>query len=420
MALNMHYVNGVPANKKMPPIRDFLDGNADYGYARVEVLHPPGEVFQYSGGGFLVLEHLIEALENKSIFNLTRSFLDQLGMQDFSFEQHNLESVSYAHGFTDTGLPIEGTRKMFPAFAAGSMGTSEAMEKFLLHLEKAFHDVHGSGPLSHDTARLMLFGQDKGCKRFMGVTIGLGVFIGEAGLNKFAIHQGANDGFRCIYAHCFAGPDRGKGLVVLSNADLNGVLFNAEVTQHILKALKIEGIDTEKFKTSFIASEIPQEEVVNIGYKNLVFNAFTPTRPEPILDKGPKDPLAPYNLAVHGMVVDVSNELFAQAENLMSDHLPKFDPELFGKQGKVMDSWETVRHNPFDSDHLTFELNKPGSISYVLLSTKYHTGNHSPVVKLDALIGKEWKEILGKTPITGHSEIRIKLPQATGVVTQIF
>jgi allantoicase/malate synthase len=419
MALNMHYVNGVPANKKMPPIRDFLTGNDEYGYAPIKVLHTPGETFQYSGGGFLVLEHLLESLEGKSIFDMTRAFLDQLGMKDFSFEQKNLSGVTYAHGFNEKGLLVEGTRKMFPAFAAGSMGTSEAMENFLVHLETAYHDLKGSGPLSHDTARLMLFGQDKGCKKFMGVTIGLGVFIGEAGLNKFAIHQGANDGFRCIYAHCFAGPDRGKGLVVLSNGDFNGVLFNAEVSQLILKELNIEGIDTSKFKSDFVMNNILQEEVVNMGYKNLVFNAFAKARPEPITDKGPKDPLSSYNLAVGAKVLDVTNELFAQAENLVSDHLPKFDPELFGKQGKVMDSWETVRHNLAGYDSLTLELKKPAQVRYVLLSTKYHTGNHSPVERLEALIGKTWEEIVGRTSLTGHSEMRIKLPKLTGKITQI-
>jgi malate synthase len=419
MALNMHYVNGVPADREMPPIRDFLDGNTEYGYAPIKVLHTPGETFQYSGGGFLVLEHLLEALEGKSIAEMTRPFLDQMGMKDFSFEQHNLKSVSYAHGFTDQGTLVEGTRKMFPSLAAGSMGTSEAMETFLTHLEKAFHDLDGSGPLSHESARLMLFGLDKGCKKFMGVTIGLGVFIGEAGLNKFAIHQGANDGFRCIYVHCFAGPDRGKGLVVLSNGDFNGVLFNAEVAQILLKELNIEGIDTSKFKSDFHVNNIPQEEIVNMGYKNLVFNAFTPTRPEAITDKGPKDPLSAYNVVVGAKVLEVTNELFAQAENLISDHLPKFDPELFGKQGKVMDSWETVRHNLAGFDSLTLQLKKPAQIHYVLLSTKFHTGNHSPVVKLEGLINNSWVEIIGKTMLTGHSEMRIKLPKPLNKITQI-
>jgi malate synthase len=417
-ALNMHYVNGVPANRTMPRIREFLTGNAEYGYVPIKVINEPGEVFQYSGGGFLVLEHLIEALENQSIFTLTRPFLDQLGMMEFSFEQTTLSGKTYAKGFTDAGEMIEGTRKMFPAFAAGSMGNAFSMAQFLLHLENAFHDLQGSGPLSHDTAIQMLFGTDKGCMRFMGCRMGLGIFIAEAGLNKFAIHQGANDGFRCIYLHCFAGPDRGKGIVALCNADFNGVLFNAEVAQLILKEFKCEGIDTNLFKTTFSSQDIPQEEVVNMGYKNLVFNAFAPTRPEPILDKGPEDPLATFNILKDAKVLEVSNELFARAENLFSDFLPKFDPELFGKQGKIMDSWETVRHNLKGEDHMVVELKSQASLQYILLSTKYHSGNFSPVVKLEGYNGY-WKEFLPKTKLAGHAEQRIKLPNVTEVFSQI-
>jgi malate synthase len=418
-ALNLHYVNGVPANRKMPQIKDFLKGNTDYGYEPIKVVNTPGEKFQYSGGGFIVLEHLIEKLEGQSIFDLTKPFLEKLEMDEFSFEQRNLPGVEYAHGFKDNGEEVEGTRKMFPAFAAGSMGTAHSMVHFLEHLEKAYHEVSGSCGISHDTARLMLHGSDKGCKKFMGCLMGLGIFVVEAEDNKFMLHQGANDGFRCIFLHCFDGPDRGKGLVVLSNSDFKGVLFNAEVTQVILKEFNIQGIDFSKFKTTFTAGSLKQEEIVNLGYKNLVFDAFKPTRPEPITDKGPKDPLALYNLCVGGEILEVSNELFAQADNLISDHLPKFDPELFGKQGKVMDSWETVRHNLSGVDTLVFKLKKPSTIKYMLLSTKYHTGNFSPAVKIEGEVKGEWVTILQKIELQGHSELRMTLPKETAEISSI-
>jgi malate synthase len=418
-ALNLHYVNGVPANRKMPPISEFLKGNAEYGYEPVKVINNPGEKFQYSGGGFLVLEYLIEKLEGKSVFELTRSFLDSNNMEEFSFIQSTLPEIDYAHGYSDDGNEVEGSRKMFPAFAAGSMGTSHAMAHFLEHLEKAYHDLEGSGGISHDTARLMLHGTDKGCRKFMGCLMGLGIFITEALDNKFMIHQGANDGFRCIFVHCFAGPDRGKGFVSLANADLKGVLFNAEVSQHILKEFKLTGIDVSAFKESFTSESIKPEEVVNVGYKQLVFDAFLPNRPEQIIDRGPLDPLAKFNLCVDGRIQYVSNELFARAENLISSYLPKFDPCLFGKQGKIMDSWETVRHNLTGLDTLEFKLNRASKIKYILLSTKYHTGNFSPAVKLEGRNNNNWVEILPKINLQGHSEIKITLPVETPIIDEV-
>ncbi len=409
-ALNMHYVNGVPASKTMPPIEDFLEGNNDYNYPPVRVIHPPGEVFQYSGGGFLVLEHLIEALEKKSIPELTRPFLNDLGMKNFSFEQKNLPGQDYARGHLDSGAEVEGGRKMFPAFAAGAMGNASSMEAFLKHLTKAFHSLDGSGPLSHDTAIQMLYGKDLGCRRFMGTMMGLGVFTIEAQDNKFALHQGANDGFRCLYLHCYQGPDQGKGFVILCNSELSGVLFIAEVAQLLLQELQVTGIDYTKFKTHFKSQDIPQEEVVNIGYKNLVFDAFRPARAEEIIRPGERDSLSDMNLAVGAKVLEVSNERFARAENLFSPNQPKFEPDLFGTQGKIMDSWESVRHNQASLDFLTFELKKLSPVSYVSFSTKYHLGNQPQFVKLDGLdpTTQEWEEIVPKIPLEGHALKRVK------------
>lgn len=418
-ALNLHYVNGVPANEPMPPIQDFLNGNTQYGYEPIAVVHPPGEVFKYSGAGFLVLEHLIQEMEGQSIEALTRPFLDALGMQDFTFQQANLPGRSYAEGRRDDGQLISGGRLMFPAFAAGAMGTSAAMARFLIHLGQAYQSLDGSGPLSHDTARLMLHGTDLGCQDFMGCNMGLGVFVAEAGDNRLAIHQGANDGFRCLYVYCFAGPDRGKGLVTLCNADFQGVLFNAAVAQTALKLLEMKGIDFAQFAERFEPKDLKPEEIVNIGYRNLVFQAFRPRLPEPILRKGPPSPLSQQNLVTGARIGKVSNQLFGRAENLISPYDPTFDPALFGKEGKIMDSWETVRHNPKPCDELILELAKPGTIRYVSLSTQFHLGNQAAFIRLEGLADGEWREILPKVPMEGHALLRIDRGPDTRVYTSI-
>ena len=62
-------------------IKDFLNGNEKYSYPAIEVLSKPGTVFHYSGGGFLVLQHLIESFEkNDSIQNIMEPFLRKLGI----------------------------------------------------------------------------------------------------------------------------------------------------------------------------------------------------------------------------------------------------------------------------------------------------------------------------------------------------
>ncbi|MBM4381217.1 MAG: serine hydrolase, partial [Deltaproteobacteria bacterium] len=404
LALNQHYVNGVPLGQRMPDVAELLPGSERYGYAPVTVIHPPGSTFSYSGGGYLVLEHLLQALSGQRVPQLTTPFLDALGLRRFTFDPA-APGLDVAEGTFDDGRPVPGGRLQFPAFAAGALGTSGDMLDFLRHLERAFWDVRGSGGISHDTAVQMLRGTDMGCRDFMGCDMGLGVFVAEADENRFAIHQGANEGFRALYLHCFQGPDRGKGFVVLCNADNRGVAFVAEVAQLLLRGLGFRGVDFARFGAGFDFSALKQEQIVNLGYRDLVFSAFQPRLPEPIRARGPLDALAQWNLATRARVLKVTDQRFARAENLVSPHEPVFDPLLYCSQGKVMDSWESARHNPAGVDGVVLELPEATPLRFVSFSTKFHDGNHAESVRLYGRGegAQDWQELVPRTPMAGHA-----------------
>lgn len=420
-ALNMHYVKGFPCSQKMPRIEELLCRPADSGYEPVQVLSEPGHIFHYSGGGFLVLEHIISALAGTATVDITRKFFEDLGLDHLSFAQETQPHHHYAHGYFANGEEVPSSRLMFPAFAAGAMGTARDMLRFLMRLEAAYHDLRGSGSISHDTARLVLAGSNLGSREFMGCNMGLGIFVTEAGDNKIAAHQGANEGFRALYLHCFAGPDRGKGFVILSNSDNNGVKFIADVARIFLKRQHVRGIDFSKWNESVDIDGVKQEEIVNRGYKARIFDAFQPLRSDEIIAKGPLDPLAPFNLATRSRIISVTNDRFARAENLISPHQPTFDPQLFGTQGKIMDSWESVRHNPLGKDILDLELAQAASVRYISISTQFHDGNHPEWLRLlgRASPADEWHEIIGKTPLAGHSLLQLCLDAPTPEYRQI-
>ena len=419
-ALNMHYVHGIPAADKMPSSGELIQGHSSYKYDPVVAITDPGKTFQYSGGGFLVLEHLLEALEGKPVAVLLQPFFDELGLENISTESKG----ELAHGFLDSGEEVPGGGFRFPAFAAGMLGTAEDMARFLNSLTRAYRSNEGSAGISHDTSVEMLRGYDKGSRAFMGCDMGIGVFTAEAGPNRLAIHQGANEGFRAIFIQCFDGPDHGKGLVIFCNGDNRSVAMIAETAREVLSALEIQGIDFKKLRDDFEVQGLAQEQIVNLGYKKLIFDAFQPDLPEEIVLKGPRDPLAALNLAVGAKIVSVTNEKFARAENLISPFLPVFDPELFGRQGKIMDSWESVRHGFKEYDALELELARASSIRFVSLSTKFHDGNQPEFVRLTGLEAKEsgsqtWVEILPKTPLKGHSLLQIDLGAGTKVFSHV-
>jgi allantoicase len=144
---------------------------------------------------------------------------------------------------------------------------------------------------------------------------------------------------------------------------------------------------------------------VNAGYRELIFGAFKADLPEAITRRGSRDVLADFNLAVGARIEVVSNQRFARAENLLSPNQPTFEPALFGKQGKVMDSWESVRHNPRTCDHLIFEMKHAAAIDCVTVSTQFHLGNHAPAICVQGwdATNKCWQEIVALSPLAGHS-----------------
>lgn len=423
-ALNMHYVQGIPLDEKMPPISALLKGNDQYGYPPISVINEPGTKFQYSGGGFLVLEQIIESLEGKPITAITKKFIDTLGMNQFTFDPKNQNDTQYATGFYDDGSTLEGKRKMFPSFAAGAMATSASVAKFLKSLENSYQHNSLENIISHDTARSMLFGQDQGSQKFMGADMGFGIFVCYAKDNVFMLHQGANDGFRALFLHCFHGPDKGKGLVILANGELQAVTCISLIAQKILHYFQIQGIHFENFTNNFRAENITSENIVNFGYKKLLLDNFEKRLPEKNLSSRIKDPLADFNILVDSEILDVSNEGFARAQNLLSPYIPEFDPTLFGKEGKIMDSWETVRHNIKGRDFLHLKLKHVADVNYVSISTMYHLGNHAPIISVSALTQGTWKKILEKCTLLGHATLKMKLdvviPGVSEVLIEIF
>ncbi len=419
-ALSIHYVKGYPQKAGHPPLTDLLPS--------VEIIAQPGTQFTYSGGGFLVLDHLVELISGQKAADLIQEYLRPIGPSEITFKE-DLGPLD-AYGSLDKATPLPGGQLCFPGFAAGARGTARGMLEFMMHLTQAYQNLSGSGGISHDTAVTMLQGRDLGSREFMGCDMGLGVFVAEAGPNRFAVHQGANDGFRALTIMGFRGPDQGKGLVILCNGDQDGVPLVADVACRLLRHLDIQGIDLGRLgvvpKGVDSPRDVPAASRVNHAFKERIFASFEPDLPEAISGRQILSPLADQNLVALAKIHAVSNQRFAGAENLLSPYEPVFDPELYGPQGKVMDSWESVRHNPHDRDFVEFRLNKTllsskGPI-YARFSTAFHDGNHPDHVRVLARSTHEdpWVELVPKQSIGGHSLLHVKIDPHKALKTESF
>lgn len=286
-ALGMHYVYGFPVSSlPLPPPLALLTAPEgpvrDAGYAPLHLERQPGAQFRYSGGGFIVLQHLIETIEGgRPVDQVARPWLDSVGLEHFTFS-NQAGYCAFGHLKRRKEVaPKDGGRLAFPAFAAGGLCTPCALASFLSLLARAYTGAEST--LLYSTAQQMLGEEallDLGAVDFMRARVGLGVFVARAGPNKLMLHQAANEGFRGVYLVCFDGPDRGKGFVLLCNGDNPAVLFQCEAARLLLgptpSGLAIAGCDFSTLPdiSSFDISTMQQETIVNLGLKELVLAGF--------------------------------------------------------------------------------------------------------------------------------------------------
>ena len=120
--------------------------------------------------------------------------------------------------------------------------------------------------------------------------------------------------------------------------------------------------------------------------------------------------------ALGGSVVFASDELFADARNLVSAGPAAHDPAAFGSRGKVYDGWETRRRREAGSDFVVVRLAAPAIVRAVNIDTSFFTGNFPPYASVEAatamgypspeeVLAAEWAPLLGRTrlrPDTGN------------------
>jgi CubicO group peptidase (beta-lactamase class C family) len=321
-ALGQHFVYGLPStNAPLPDVGVLISGFAVTDTAVYEplVVHAqPGTEFAYSGGGFLLLQHLIESLERSisgkeqtSISEIMREWLKTVC--DSADQQNGVNIVApntatpdvddapdspLAEGILDNGECVT-PRLVFPAMAAGMLATASGVAAYARALALAYNrSVTDSSAISHDTSLQMLSDEAldanatlaHGARAFMGAEIGLGAFVarGGKGSDRIALHSGANNGFRALFMICVGGPSFGHGVVVMCNGDNNAIVTNMSVARAVLlQQRRLHGawrntIDLgslpslDAFRVALSMSNVAEcSQLVAQGYKKLLFDALS-------------------------------------------------------------------------------------------------------------------------------------------------
>jgi CubicO group peptidase (beta-lactamase class C family) len=218
------YGAGYPRTTPLPTLLQVLDGLPPAHTEPVRVVRTPDQHFEYSSGGFAILQQLIGDVTGVPFADVMHEMvLDPLGMTESTFDQQrpDLDSVA-ASGHRLDGQPVPGGWHLFPEQASGSLWTTPTdLLRFAFGIQAAAKGETGA-ILGQDTVREMLTPQGGG-------PTGLGLFLDGDGPARRFSHPGNNTGYHAILT---AYVERGQGAAVMVNSD-NGWLLQYEVVRAI-------------------------------------------------------------------------------------------------------------------------------------------------------------------------------------------
>ena len=270
---------GFPGYSKgdtVPSVPEVLDGKGNTGPVRVYQI--PGVGWQYSGGGYTIMQQMIIDIEEKSFPELMGSnVLVPLGMSISTFENplpQKYHSIS-ATGYRRNGNEIEGKWHIYPEMAAAGLWTTPSELVLYAKEIQQIYQTQQDGLLKASTVNEML---TPGMNDY-----GLGPAVAE---HTFG-HNGADEGFR---AELIAWKEHPVAVVIMVNSD-NGNIIQ-EIKLSIAQEYGLPGVEpikrvyhelsTQELQKFTGIYQIPDLGEVEIVLKENGLEHIAPFAPEPI------------------------------------------------------------------------------------------------------------------------------------------
>jgi CubicO group peptidase (beta-lactamase class C family) len=216
---------GISPDQPLPTLEESLSGK-NGGAGDVRITMEPGAQFSYSGGGYTLLQLVIEEVTGESFSEfMQEQVLHPLGMLHSGFEWRTDLRPATAVAYSETGAPVPNYLFTEKA-AAGLYTTAPDLARFVAaEMPGPSGKPAGRGVLTADTLALMftpvLQGQGE-------TAYGLGHQIStQPDGSKVASHGGVNAGWRAFFA---ALPEQGEGIVILTNSDKGMAVIEAVVS----------------------------------------------------------------------------------------------------------------------------------------------------------------------------------------------
>lgn len=227
--MSVHGFLGYLEGEPVPELLDILEGSPPANSPPIVVALEPGTKWQYSGGGYTVMQQLLIDVTQRDFAELLHeSVLAPAGMTRSSYEQPlppaHRDNCAAGHTYPPKVLP--GDAPTMPELAAAGLWTTPSdLLRFGRELQRSLLGEEGallSRSLLQEVLRPMCDGD-----------YGLGFeLFSDSGLPLFG-HSGANQGFR---AFLLLRRDRQEGIALMMNGDGGDAMF-APVRERIVAAL---------------------------------------------------------------------------------------------------------------------------------------------------------------------------------------
>ncbi len=220
--VTVHGFPGYRQDETIPTLRQVLEGTPPSNTAAVRATTRPGEAWLYSGGGYEVIQQLVEDVTGAAFeVWMARQVFIPLGMTNSGYEQRvRLDDHAMAHDAR--GHVVEAGPYIYPEQAAAGLWTTpEDLAVALIAVQRALSGEKGEA--AQALAQRMLAEVKPG--RALGFDVG-----GETGGRWFS-KSGDTEGFGA-FAVAF---ESGDGAVVMANG-ANGASLAQDVVRSIASA----------------------------------------------------------------------------------------------------------------------------------------------------------------------------------------
>jgi CubicO group peptidase (beta-lactamase class C family) len=236
--LSVHGFAGYGPGDTLPSLLQILDGKKPASSEPVRSLFEPGRKMQYSGGGIMISQQILEDITGLPYEVFMRdSILRPLGMLNSTFSQGiGPAPALYASGYDTVGNIMKGRCPILPEQAAAGLWTTpQDLCRFIIEMQLALCG-RSQKIIPKELAQLMI-------TPYLDKTTGMGAFVNHFGNHTYFSHEAANRGFSGAY---YASAEDGKAVVVFMNAEANELIH--EISQQVMEVYNWKGITRKEHR----------------------------------------------------------------------------------------------------------------------------------------------------------------------------